>query len=287
MTRAASRAEKALDTSAELVEKLIRSKINDDGGFADRKGQSDLYYTLFGIETLLALKSDMPADKILSYLTGFKDGKSLDLIHLASLVRCLAEVSEKLLKTNKDNFIKYLNTFRCNDGGYSNTPLSSKGTMYGCFLVLGAYQDLGEPVPDIDSFINCINSLRTPDGGFANDSRAKVSSTPVTAAAITALHYLQADLDTSAANWLESCLYPKGGFLAVPKALAPDLLSTATAVHALCLTGHDIGNIKEICLDFTDSVWSSKGGFHGTWADNVLDCEYTYYGLLTIGHLSN
>jgi hypothetical protein len=43
---------------------------------------------------------------------------------------------------------------------------------------------------------------------------------------------------------------------------------------------------KERCLDFVDSLWSAEGGFHGHWADDHLDAEYTYYGLLALGHLS-
>jgi hypothetical protein len=48
----------------------------------------------------------------------------------------------------------------------------------------------------------------------------------------------------------------------------------------------DFGKIKEPCLDFVDSLWSNAGGFHGHWGDDHLDCEYTYYGLLALGHLS-
>ena len=44
--------------------------------------------------------------------------------------------------------------------------------------------------------------------------------------------------------------------------------------------------IKEPCLDFVDTLWTSQGGFYGNWADDTLDCEYTYYGLLALGHLS-
>jgi hypothetical protein len=35
-----------------------------------------------------------------------------------------------------------------------------------------------------------------------------------------------------------------------------------------------------------DSLWDATGGFHGNWTDDMLDCEYTYYGLLALGHLS-
>jgi hypothetical protein len=66
----------------------------------------------------------------------------------------------------------------------------------------------------------------------------------------------------------------------------PDLLSTATALHALAAMHVDFSAAKEPCLDFIDTLWSSKGGFYGTWEDDVLDCEYTFYALLALGHLS-
>src|SRR5439155_373210 len=31
---------------------------------------------------------------------------------------------------------------------------------------------------------------------------------------------------------------------------------------------------------------TNEGAFHGQWADDHVDCEYTYYGLLALGHLS-
>jgi hypothetical protein len=47
-----------------------------------------------------------------------------------------------------------------------------------------------------------------------------------------------------------------------------------------------IGGLREPCLDFVDSLWTNRGGFYGTWADDAADCEYTYYALLALGHLS-
>ena len=43
---------------------------------------------------------------------------------------------------------------------------------------------------------------------------------------------------------------------------------------------------KESLLDFVDTLWSAEGGFHGNWTDDDLDLEYTYYGLLALGHLA-
>ena len=66
----------------------------------------------------------------------------------------------------------------------------------------------------------------------------------------------------------------------------PDLLSTATALHALAAVGAPLDDLREPCLDFLDSLWDHRGGFHGSWADDALDCEYVFYGLLALGHLS-
>jgi len=66
----------------------------------------------------------------------------------------------------------------------------------------------------------------------------------------------------------------------------PDLLSTATALHALAGLEISVSAVKDKCLDFVDSLWTNRGGFYGSWADDTIDCEYTYYALLSLGHLS-
>ena len=66
----------------------------------------------------------------------------------------------------------------------------------------------------------------------------------------------------------------------------PDLLSTAVALHALDGLQVSFQPVAEACLDYIDTLWTAAGGFHGTWDDEDLDLEYTYYGLLALGHLS-
>ena len=70
--------------------------------------------------------------------------------------------------------------------------------------------------------------------------------------------------------------YIKGGFFASSMSPIPDLLSSATALHALSGLNYDLGEVKELQLDYVDSLWSSQGGFHGNWTDESLDCEYTF-----------
>ena len=84
---------------------------------------------------------------------------------------------------------------------------------------------------------------------------------------------------------LDKC-YLHGGFKVAPRSPVPDLLSTATALHALSAVGADIAHIKQPCLDFIDSLWNPNTTFAANFADDTPDCEYTYYGLLSIGHLS-
>src|SRR6185503_2519399 len=64
MLQVARLAPKLLGDSAPLVEKFLRSQQNDDGGFKDRSGRSDLYYTVFGLEGLLAVERQRPTFNI-------------------------------------------------------------------------------------------------------------------------------------------------------------------------------------------------------------------------------
>ena len=104
--------------------------------------------------------------------------------------------------------------------------------------------------------------------------------------AVAVARHLGLAVSPDIAPWLLDTCFREGGFCASPLVGVPDLLSTATALHTLAALEFPFGTIQEICLDYIDTLWSSRGGFYGHWADDVLDCEYTYYGLLALGHLS-
>jgi prenyltransferase beta subunit len=110
--------------------------------------------------------------------------------------------------------------------------------------------------------------------------------TTSTAAAVLVLRHLGGAPDRNAGVWLLDRCHPRGGFFASSTTPVPDLLSTATALHALSTLHLPLGGLREPCLDFVDSLWTNRGGFFGTWADDEADCEYTYYALLALGHLS-
>src|SRR3954454_21900598 len=94
MLQVARLSPKLLADSAPLVEQFVRGQMNGDGGFNDRAGASDLYYTVFGLECLMALRADIPASTVIPYLQMFGEGVALDLVHLACLARCWADASK-------------------------------------------------------------------------------------------------------------------------------------------------------------------------------------------------
>ncbi len=287
MLQVARLAPKLLGDSAGSVADFLRGQMNPDGGFKDRAGNSDLYYTVFGIEGLFALRADLPLGALERYLRTFGDGDGLDFVHVACLARGWANLpSDRIDPATRAAILARVETHRTPDGGYAAETGAAAGTLYGCFLALGAYQDLRSDIPNPAAAVDCVNSRRAADGGYANQQDVPLGLTPSTAAAATLLRQLGQDVPADVGPWLLKRCHPQGGFFATPLAPIPDLLSTATALHALAGLKVDFEAVKEPCLDFVDTLWSSQGAFCGSWEDDALDCEYTYYGLLALGHLS-
>lgn len=290
MLQVARLAPKLLGDSAEFVRHFIRGRQLPDGGFPDRSGRSDLYYTVFGIEALLALQAPLESDRLDRYLAGFGTGDELDLVHLCCLARCRAALAggtkPALPPAWSARLLQNVQRFRSADGGFHPVPGSPSGTAYAGFLAVAAFQDLGAPLPDLLRLVQALKFMETPDGAWANERGLKIGATNATAAAVTLLRHLSQPVASAVGDWLMARLHPQGGFLATPNAPLPDLLSTATTLHALAGLERDFSGAREACLDFIDSLWTNEGGFHGHWGDDMLDCEYTYYGLLALGHLS-
>jgi prenyltransferase beta subunit len=287
MLQVARLAPKLLGDSGDLIGEFLSSQVCSDGGFADRAGQSDLYYTVFGLECFLALRLDPPIAAAISYLESFGTGEDLDFVHLTCLARCWATVSKgDFRRVPKEAILRGIETFRSGDGGYAQTPGAAEGTVYAAFLALGAYEDLVVPAPEPALLMESLRSLRALDGAYSNQHGARQGITTATAAAIVALRHLGETPCAGLADWLFARIHPQGGFFALQEAPIPDLLSTATALHALSSLQAPLEPIRESCLDFIDSLWTNRGGFYGNWADSAIDCEYTYYALLALGHLS-
>ena len=231
MMQVARLAPKLLGESAELVRGFLRRQQNDDGGFKDRAGRSDLYYTVFGIDALVALQAELPVERIEVYLRNFGDGEQLDFVHLCCLARAWAAVTGKNVTASARRLLERIETFRSRDGGYNPAGGSEFGTAYGCFLALGAYQDLRQELPEPLRMVQCLKCLETEDGAWANERSVRVGSTNATAATATLLRNLNLPINPAVGAWLLARSHPQGGFLAAPDAPLADLLSTATALY--------------------------------------------------------
>jgi prenyltransferase beta subunit len=276
MTAAVKKGLASLGNNAGEVTDFVKSLINDDGGFRGRARDSDLYYTAFGLEILSAshIESDRP--QILNYLKQFDDGISFDLIHLSCLLRCKANLGIDLYeKGRKDILLQRIE--EC---------LDKNPTAYNFFLALSSYHELDSTIPDTQAFIDRLTKLRTRSYAYANFPSLPIGTVPSTAAAIIVLDGLDEHVDNASVDWLMSRTSNMGGFIAVKGTPKPDLLSTATALHALVAVDGPIEDLREATHEFIMSLQRENGGFAGYPGDRVTDCEYTYYALLALGHLS-
>ena len=286
MLQVARLAQNLLHEAADNVAGFLLGQLNDNGGARDRAGNSDLYYTAFLLEGLLALQVELPSDRIHGYLASFGDGESLDPIHRACLVRCYASLGNGWPSGDfQQRVLERVERHRAADGGYAKEPGEEHGTLYHAFLANGVYQDFDQPIPDPERLESSVAGLRAADGGYADALDIPIGTTPTTAGAATLLRHLRLPVPEGVREWIVSRLHPKGGFLAVPGAPIPDLLSTATALHALSGLEVPIDGLREPTLDFIDTLWTGRG-FCGHWEDDEVDCEYVFYGLLALGHLS-
>lgn len=274
------------ELAAGQVAQFVLGCRRESGGFRGRSEKVDLYYTVFATNCLRALGVDWPSEPCKAYVEGFGAGERLDPIHRACLPRCWANLSMRPPAESKRAMLDGIEAFRTPDGGYSQEPRAEHGTAYGCYLALGAYENAGADLPEPYRMIECLQSLRAKDGGYANEPGRPISTTPATAAVVVLLGHLGADVSEEAVAWLMRQRADKGGFLAMPAAPIPDLLSTATALHALAMCGADLHPVAERTRDYLESLWDLSGAFRGHWMDTILDCEYTFYGLLATGRLS-
>jgi len=276
MLQVARLAGRELGEAAPLVRGFIERQFTDAGGARDRVGKPDLYYTIFALAALQAL--DAPHPDVAPFLRAFGDGGALDFIHLGALARCWAASGESIEPALSEAILARIEAHRARDGGYDAERGAERGNAYGCFVALGTYQDLNRDLPEPLRMVQCLKFLETDDGAWGNLRGMREGTVPATAAAVTLLHQLGMPIHSAVGDWLLARMHREGGWYALPGAPIPDLLSTATALHALaCLDRPLPATARERCLDFIDTLWNAEGGFHGHWADDELDAEYTFY----------
>ncbi len=247
----------------EQVTGYVRSTLTGVGGFANRAGEPDLYYTLFGffVAGMLDL-SDLfsPVGRYVSEQA--RDG-ALDDVHLycAAILSVKLEndgfISDELDKKIKSDIIR----------------IQKDKTAYNAFLILMTCYYLKN--------YGCLYKFRKFAPGLKSGQSMPCA---VNAASVV----IQKSLGNPVGRLVSEilALYDgKGGFRAVKNAPVADLLSTAVALYALSFAGYDLRKMKPDCLEFIDSLYCD-GGFAATLLDPDPDIEYTFYGLLALGSLA-
>lgn len=293
------------------IKSFVITQKSENGGYIDRAGKADLYYTVFGYTLALIFDLKLNISKEQNYLERIKQAGNLDFVHAICLVRCfflleviaLKQISgikaysflkinfgkdiliNKLIKTVKSNCKNIFNEveeYASKDGGYNhNTKCSQKSTIYANYLVWTMLQDLKAEQLILDKILNANKALRLHNGSFANQEMSMDGVTSSTAAGL-----IMDFNSTKSKDWLKQMLSKRGGFMAAREVPIADLLSTSTALLALKLSGENMQDYAENSVNFINLHWDESGGFFGSIADMTCDVEYTYYALLGLGVLS-
>lgn len=252
------------DDSIDRLRLFTGSRQTASGGFADRAGKADLYYTLFGYFVSEALGMNEVLPGIRSYTGREISRDNIRGVHL----HCAAILASRLELPgfNREFFI-----------GRMRENLESSSSRQ----------------PAYHSFLNLLSSWYMNDyaGLFLISRRLKTLNvsdqlpSPVLAAYTVLQKSFRKNVDELKSSLL-SFHEDNGGFKAVRNAPVTDLLSTAVALYALRYAAHDLRTIKPGCLDYVDSLFTD-GGFGGNALDTEPDIEYTFYGLLALGSLAD
>lgn len=249
----------------EMVEE-IRSFISQNqlaqGGFSNRAGKNDLYYSLFGYylaealdvtEVFSPLKNFVEENVTKNNLTG------VNLYCGAILYAKLHGIDDLSIKLGKQ-IAADLKKSQAGQTEYSG---------FMGFLALYYLEDFMA----IKRLIKKNNS---------SDPKKELPCTVIAAATI--LNEIAGYHDQSGEDRLKSFYKGNGGFRAIHHAPYEDLLSTGVALYALNFINADIRLMKPDCLSFIDDLYEN-GGFRSTQTDFETDVEYTFYGLLALGSL--
>ncbi|WP_372642162.1 prenyltransferase/squalene oxidase repeat-containing protein [Ancylomarina sp.] len=296
----------------------IRTFVSDSkhqqGGFEDRAGKPDIYYTVFGYTLAFVYDIELDIEKEFTFLESWNKKQEADLVHAVCYIRCylllqviqqkqkfgfkpdvsdfdsfLGKIIMKRLiskvKKNCQNHFDLIESYKSKDGGFNhNKKQADQATIYASFLVWTLFQDLDEDKNRLNEISHPISNLKCSDHSFANDSSSQTGVTSATAAGLIMTDGKHNDLEGTIA-YLRQNYTPRGGFKAASGLPIADILSTSTALLALYITGENLQELSDKSIDFINLHWDESGGFFGSIADLTCDVEYTYYALLGIGIL--
>jgi len=269
----------------EEVLQFLLSQQNPDGGFRDRGGRSDLYYSLFGG---LMLRS---AEKVTEDRRPRTEAKHLEpetwnlepvkklkwfISHQSNanvsgfIEKCCLVLLQKELKTGRNSQIKALISL----GRSFWKERHSINLSYRSFVLFLTFDAVLPFRRILKIGAQRMLAQTTIDG---NSPCSEVA----------ARLFLQKMMNQDGLNeqeLLKSFACETGGFKAFAHLNNADMLSTAVALFALNFAGSDLRLLKPACLGFIQQNYF-EGAFLSGDGDHTMDVEYTFYGLLALGVL--
>ena len=275
-----------LDEQGQIeVFRFLTDQQNTDGGFKDRGGRSDLYYSLFGAMMLKARKtgdrkpeaeSEVP---FLELVEGNPATKLKQFILCQSEIKipgfieqcCLALLQKEF---NISRWVRGLTLVKLSCMFWKERfSINLSYRSFVLFLTL-------------DAVLPFRNLLQRFSGKMLLHVEVNEHS-PCSeiAAKVFLLKMLRKD-GSKEQHLLMSFAYEAGGFRAFQHMKQADMLSTAVSLFALKNAGCDLRLLKPTCLDFIEQNFSN-GAFLSGDGDPTADIEYTFYGLLALGVLAD
>lgn len=274
----------------------VRRQHQDCGGFPDRSGKADIYYTAFALRSLAGLGSidETTSRRCERYLARCW-GKLQRLVDWTSWLTAVSLSRLMGFDQQLPNEDEVGRAFRemlaplQRQGGYAKTPESGFPSTYHTYLAVLCLEAIGDLRLDPQEVTGMLRARQQADGGMSELPMLRRGGTNPTAAAVgicDAMGLTEAIDTQRAASFLQSMQTPEGGFLAAAQAPMPDLLSSFTGLATLDMLGcpqrADLMRLKH----FAESLENAAGGFLGTPGDDQADVEYTFYGLGTLGMIA-
>jgi len=306
----------------EKVLQFLVSQQNTDGGFKDRGGRSDLYYSLFGGMMLRAWGRGHGAEGVGQRAEGMEQGKGrretgiprretgtgkrekeiLDDVDLYRHIQDSKLITESILKLGQ--FIDRQSTSEVT--GFIERcclVLLQKELKADWFFRMKTLLSLGKSFwkerHSINMSYRSFVLFLTLDAVFPFQQIFKLAAKKMVArtmvdknspcsevAAKVLLQKMMNENRSDEQELLKSFACESGGFKAFLHLQQADMLSTAVALFALNYAGCDLRLLKPGCLDFIQTNFS-EGAFLSGDSDQTADVEYTFYGLLALGVLAN
>jgi hypothetical protein len=245
----------------EVIE-FIKSCQHSEGGFTDRAGKPDLYYSLFGTWLSVALDEMQIQVQHKKFIARLSEIHENTVEEFASL---LIKISIPGYDFKKPSFFSMLNRMLFKS--------SRVNFFYRIFLFILIIDALYRP--------KIIYPLMRGILGFYSPP----ADSPCSVHAAITVARSESGLDVKREQQVLFSHFEEGkGFKAFRSTEEPDLLSTAVALFALKTTDADLRKIAPDCLDFIQQNYEN-GAFLAGNGDEIRDLEYTFYGLLALGTL--